>query len=110
MSTGEPQPPTNIQVTEVWVDKATLTWDAPEDDGGQPLVGYVIEKRESDRPVWVKSSNVPVSGKLSAKIGGLFEGSEYLFRIFSVNSVGVSKTAVYTTKGCKARMPFGMLF
>ena len=105
----EPQPPKNLEVTEVWTDYICLSWQPPEDDGGQELLGYIIEKREFDRPIWVKTNNVPASQKPTAKVTGLFEGSEYFFRIFSVNSIGPSKDPTTTKKSYKARIPYGKL-
>jgi hypothetical protein len=39
-----PSAPSNIRVTRIMSDSVTLGWDAPEDDGGMPLTGYVIER------------------------------------------------------------------
>ena len=103
----EPPAPTNLQVTGTWSDSISLSWEPPKEDGGQPLLGYLVEKRESDRPVWVKTNSVSVSAKPSIKVAGLFEGSDYFFRVFSVNSVGPSKEPIATTKSHKAKIPFG---
>ena len=33
-------------------DSVTLEWDAPADDGGARLTGYVIEKRDTRKSRW----------------------------------------------------------
>lgn len=31
-----------------------LMWEAPDHDGGSPITGYQVEKREVSRKTWVK--------------------------------------------------------
>lgn len=65
-----------------------LSWNAPADDGGASLSGYVVrvysggqERRSIDYPV-----------QESATIGGLTNGTSYTFRVFAKNIVGESTT------------------
>ena len=30
----------------------TLTWEEPEDDGGTPIMSFLVEKREVKRKMW----------------------------------------------------------
>jgi len=41
------------------------------------------------------------------KATNLFEGVDYLFRVYAVNKVGPSREAAELDQPCKAKMPFG---
>ena len=43
----QPDKPRNLKVTDVWKDYVTVGWEAPENDGGSPLMGYVVEQRDA---------------------------------------------------------------
>lgn len=53
---ARPSAPRELKVVEVTRDTVQLTWEAPEDDGGSPVTGYVIEKRDISRKAWAKVS------------------------------------------------------
>lgn len=40
-----PTPPQDVNVAEVFQTSCVVTWKAPQDDGGSPLVKYVIERQ-----------------------------------------------------------------
>lgn len=44
-----PSSPKNLTVTDISEDSVTLTWEVPEDDGGSPITGYTVEKRDATR-------------------------------------------------------------
>lgn len=44
-----PSSPRNLSVTTVTEDSVSLTWDVPSDDGGSPITGYTVEKRDASR-------------------------------------------------------------
>lgn len=46
---GRPSPPKGpLGVDDVCTDGATISWNPPEDDGGDPLTGYVVEAQDMD--------------------------------------------------------------
>ena len=47
-----PKAPSKIHTKGVRKDSVTLEWDAPVDDGGARLTGYVIEKRDTRKARW----------------------------------------------------------
>src|SRR5688572_10187702 len=84
-----------------------MTWKAPESDGGAPLTGYVIEKREGSRTTWTRAGETS-SEKLRYKASKLAEGSVYFFRVAAENSIGVGPF-VTLDDGTKATVPFSKL-
>ena len=70
-------------------DCVSLEWGPPQDDGGSPITGYVVEKREALRMSWSRAEKVagPVT---KAKIRNLVEGNDFLFRVAAVNKEGTS--------------------
>ena len=71
-------------------DHVDLEWTAPKDDGGAPITGYVIQKKEKGSPFWSKAITVP-AGKTKATVPDLKEGQEYEFRIIALNKAGESE-------------------
>lgn len=49
-----PSAPRDLKVLEVTRQQVHLSWEAPEHDGGSPLTGYQVEKRDVSRKTWVK--------------------------------------------------------
>ena len=106
MCSDEPEAPRNLRVKEYWTDHISVTWDVPDSDGGSPITGYIIEKRDAMRATWVKAGSV-APDVTSFTANNLFEGGEYLFRVFAENKVGPSVKAAELATPCKAKMPFG---
>jgi len=104
--TDEPCPPSNLRVTDYWSDHITIAWDPPKKDGGSPITSYVIEKRDAGRQMWLKAGTVG-SEVTTFKIGNLFEGVDYHFRVFAENKAGLSVSGAETEKPITAKMPFG---
>uniref|UniRef100_A0A5K3EN24 non-specific serine/threonine protein kinase n=1 Tax=Mesocestoides corti TaxID=53468 RepID=A0A5K3EN24_MESCO len=98
---GSPTGP--LEAVDVKADEITLQWKPPEDDGGEPITNYVLEKRAKGSESWQK-----VSGFLkapTATVHGLEVGQEYEFRVMAENVVGVSEP-LQTTSAIKAKHPF----
>jgi Fibronectin type III domain len=104
----EPSAPRNLRVKDYWTDFITIMWENPQSDGGSPITGYVIEKRDASRPTWVKAGTVDADCA-QFKATNLFEGVDYLFRVYAVNKVGPSREPAELDQPCKAKMPFGKM-
>ncbi|XP_016102903.1 titin-like [Sinocyclocheilus grahami] len=86
-----PGPPTNVKITEVTKDSATVTWEPPENDGGDAVKAYHVEKREASKKAWVcVTSNCH---SLTYRVEDLQEGAIYYFRITGENEFGTGVTA-----------------
>jgi titin len=94
----KPSPPRNLKVPEVTPESARLTWEVPEDDGGSPITGYIVEKRDINRQSWNK---ITTTKELTSLADKLIEKNQYVFRVSAENDVGVSEpveTAPVTAK------------
>lgn len=67
-----------------------LEWPAPEDDGGSPILGYIVQKKEKGSPYWTNAVHVP-SKATSTTVPDLTEGQEYEFRVIAQNAAGQSE-------------------
>lgn len=82
----------NLQVQDVTSKGATLTWEPPQNNGGTEITGYIVEKKLEYAPKWEKVATLE-SFTLQYKFENLKEKSDYLFRVFAENSVGLSVAA-----------------
>lgn len=65
----------------------TIGWKEPNSDGGNPIKGYLIEKRKSPKGEWVRAMPGLVTGT-HATVPNLEFGKEYEFRVAAVNDGG----------------------
>lgn len=101
-----PSPPEGpLDVSNVRKDGCRLTWKIPLDDGGAPILHYVIEKMDISRGTW---SDAGMTTSLYHDVIRLIHKREYLFRVKAVNSIGESDV-LETDKSIIARNEFGMI-
>lgn len=84
----KPEPPENVKVGETNEDSVTIYWEPPADDGGKPVTGYIIEKRDMNRRTWAPAGE---TSELKFTIVELIEGQGYMFQVKAVNEIGVSE-------------------
>ena len=87
------------------VDYVTLSWTAPEHDGGSPILGYVVDKRDSMMNMWSNAAKVD-KDTFTVKVTNLFEGQNYLFRVAAENQCGRG-AYVELPKPVVAKLPYG---
>ena len=78
-----PDAPMNL-MAEATDAAVTLTWDAPEDDGGSAVTDY--EYRINRRNPWISIGSTDTTHTVT----GLVNGTEYVFEVRAVNRIGKS--------------------
>ena len=66
-----------------------IEWRPPLDDGGSPVLGYVVEM-SAKGGTWQKVGYTS-SHDTRYTVAGLEEGAEYFFKVSAENSVGLSR-------------------
>uniref|UniRef100_A0A8C3KI78 Titin n=2 Tax=Scolopacidae TaxID=8917 RepID=A0A8C3KI78_9CHAR len=85
-----PGPPGTPQVIAVTKETMTISWNEPVTDGGSPILGYHVERKERNSILWQTVSKMLVSGNIF-KSTGLTDGIAYEFRVIAENLAGKSK-------------------
>ena len=70
----------------------TLTWTAPADTGGASITGYRIDVQPTGGS-WATSIADTNSPATSVTVNGLLNGTEYRFRVSSINSAGAGSAS-----------------
>ncbi|XP_061674831.1 LOW QUALITY PROTEIN: titin-like [Syngnathoides biaculeatus] len=86
----KPSQPGEIDTTNVTNKLITISWQAPECDGGKVVQGYWVEYRKSTESSWKKCNKQRVK-ELEFTMVGLAEATEYEFRVFAENETGISR-------------------
>ena len=101
-----PGPPTGpITFDDITGSSVTISWKKPKDDGGSPITGYAIEKKDLDHlGGWVPAVNFVEPYIFTSTVLRLLEGTQYEFRVFAINAQGRS-IPLPTGKNPKKIMP-----
>ena len=84
-----------------------LAWEPPETDGGLPIKGYHIERKQSKTSRWIKLNKDLIPEQFFA-VTDVMENEEYEFRITAVNDEGHGPPSAVLGP-VKAKDPFGKL-
>lgn len=82
-----PSPPRNLTVSSVTATTCVVSYQAPVDDGGTPIISYEIESYDDFSSIWISRG---VSTGLSHEVINMKKGSLAKFRITASNKVGKS--------------------
>ena len=85
-----PSAPENLKVKDVKVDSVSLEWSPSKSDGGSPILGYAIEKRDAGRQQWTRVTRVGPK-ETEYTVPKLLEGRGYTFRVMAENAEGLSE-------------------
>ena len=81
-----PGAPRNPSVALAENGELTLSWEAPDSDGGTKVTGYRVEWKSDDQDY--SPPRQAVVDSLSHRITGLTNGSDYRLRVLAVNRKG----------------------
>ena len=98
-SKGTPNKPSNLQVSNIDTHQFTVTWTAPDFDGGYPVTDYTVEYKEVSEIRW-QPLKLDIASATSVMVTGLEEGTRYEVRVAAVNSEGTG-TFSQMMEACK---------
>ncbi|HXV38589.1 MAG TPA: thrombospondin type 3 repeat-containing protein, partial [Nitrosopumilaceae archaeon] len=89
------QPPSkvlNLAATAISGTAILLTWDVPNDDGGSPITGYQIERKDPNAgyQIIVVDTGNPNTTYTNT---GLQPATTYHYKVFAINAAGVGTAA-----------------
>jgi len=88
-----PDRPGKPVLTDYDSDFVELAWKPPIIDGGSPITGYIIEKKEKNGTKWTKA--IQTRGPAcEARVSDLIENQEYEFRVVALNKAGESQPSI----------------
>ncbi len=88
---GSPPPDAPSNVQGVSKNKSVLlSWDAPVNTGGLPILNYTIQQSSNNGASWSLSNNGSAVASNSVLITGLTNGTSYKFRVSATNLIGSS--------------------
>lgn len=106
--TDLPGPPENVHTTDVSKKNVSLTWEPPLSDGGTPIIGYLVEQKQTSSTRWVQLTKSPIP-ELTYDVTDVIENQEYEFRVSAKNAEGVGPPSA-TCGPVKAKDAFGEHF
>lgn len=85
-----------FEISKVTPSGCQLIWQKPKDDGGSPITGYSIEKKDVEKDYWspcgkVVGKMVNIMKELEYDVKDLAENFVYVFRVMAVNALGESE-------------------
>ena len=83
-----PDPPSDL-VALTSPNVVTLSWTAPPDPSGYPVIDFVVQRSSNGGVSWTTVAD-SVSTVPSLAVGGLRNGVTYRFRIAALNAIGRS--------------------
>lgn len=83
-----PDAPEAPEVTKISKAEMTVQWSEPEKDGGKPITGYLLEKREEHAIRWSPVNKDPIPATRFT-VTGLLPLHDYQYRVKAVNEIGI---------------------
>lgn len=105
----KPGPPNGEpEAINIRAESATVTFRAPLDDGGCPILGYIIEKMDIETGRWVGAGECgPEANEFEVK--NLTKGKRYKLRVKAYNKEGESEPSEMSDTFV-AQNPYGKIY
>ena len=84
-----PSKPGKPVVEELTAESATLSWAAPDKDGGSPITNYLVEMKLKRDRNWKPLTADKNMTKTTFTVTGLKEETDYDFRVTAENNAGL---------------------
>ncbi|NBU60640.1 MAG: hypothetical protein EBS27_02540, partial [Actinobacteria bacterium] len=91
----EPSAPLDVRVTNIELNKISLSWTAPVSDGGSSVSDYLIEYSSNAGVAWSIFAD-PTSTIRSTTVTGLVNATSYIFRVSAINISGTGAASTAT--------------
>ncbi|XP_069479215.1 myosin-binding protein C, cardiac-type [Ambystoma mexicanum] len=85
-----PDAPEAPKISNILEDSCTVQWEPPKYDGGQGILGYVLERKKKKSYRWMRL-NFDLLKELSFDAKRMIEGVPYEMRVYAVNAIGMSR-------------------
>ncbi|KAM5226041.1 myosin-binding protein C, cardiac-type [Hipposideros larvatus] len=85
-----PDAPAAPKISNVGEDSCTVQWEPPAYDGGQPVLGYILERKKKKSYRWMRL-NFDLLRELNHEARRMIEGVVYEMRVYAVNAIGMSR-------------------
>uniref|UniRef100_A0A1A8VCM6 Myosin-binding protein C, fast-type n=1 Tax=Nothobranchius furzeri TaxID=105023 RepID=A0A1A8VCM6_NOTFU len=89
-----PGPPEALKIVDIWGFNVALEWKPPVDDGNCEISGYTVQKADKKTMEWYTVHDH--YRRTHCVVSDLIMGNEYIFRVFSINLVGLSPDPITT--------------
>lgn len=101
-----PGRPNKPELVESDKNHITIKWKAPISNGGSPIIGYEIERRDKATGRWIKLTKAPHLGT-EYEDPRVQEGHQYEYRVSAVNAAGAGKpsdpSSLFTARPMKEK-------
>ncbi|XP_028257862.1 myosin-binding protein C, cardiac-type isoform X4 [Parambassis ranga] len=85
-----PDPPQTPTILSVGEDSCVVQWEPPAFNGGEPIIGYVLERKKLKSYRWMRLNFDPYPGT-TYEARRMIEGVPYEMRVYAVNGIGMSR-------------------